>query len=95
MMVNETEQTLKQAIEIPYYKRTPKTKTTNTVPGIIFLIKSENIIYYIVTYIRLTFFLKLEDTARYAGLLLGPVEGFGLRSLLCCCGQIWAIFGVQ
>ena len=25
------------------------------------------------------FYLKLEDTARYAGLLLAPAEGFGLR----------------
>ena len=40
----------------------------------------------------------LEDTARYAGLLLAPAEGFGLRprlflpfgqkkSFLCCFGQ--------
>ena len=48
----------------------------------------------------------LEDTARYAGLLLAPAEGFGLRprlflpfgqkkSLLCCFGPFLAIFGVQ
>ena len=33
---------------------------------------------------------KLEDTARYAGLLLAPAEGF-----LCCFGPFLAIFGVQ
>ena len=48
----------------------------------------------------------LEDTARYAGLLLAPAEGFGLRpkiclpfgqkkSLLCCFCPFLAIFGVQ
>ena len=48
----------------------------------------------------------LEGTARYAGLLLAPAEGFGLRprlflpfgqkmSLLCCFGPFLAIFGVQ
>ena len=50
--------------------------------------------------------LLLEGTARYAGLLLAPAEGFGLRprlfwpfgqkkSLLCCFGPFLAIFGVQ
>ena len=49
---------------------------------------------------------KLEDTARYAGLLLAPAESFGLwprlflpfgqkKSLLCCFGPFLAIFGVQ
>ena len=48
----------------------------------------------------------LEDTARYAGLLLAPAEGFSLRprlflpfgqikSLLCCFGPFLAFFGVQ
>ena len=48
----------------------------------------------------------LEDTARYAGLLLAPAEGFGLRPrlflpfgqkkcLLCCFGPFLAFFGVQ
>ena len=46
---------------------------------------------------------KLEDTARYAGLLLAPAEGFGRhfffpsgkkKSLLCCFGPFLAIFGV-
>ena len=48
----------------------------------------------------------LEGTARYAGLLLAPAEGFGVRprlflpfgqkkSLLCCFGPFLAIFGVQ
>ena len=52
------------------------------------------------------FLLKLEGTARYAGLLLAPAEGFGLRprlflpfgqkkSLLCCFGPFLAFFGVQ
>ena len=36
----------------------------------------------------------LEDTARYAGLLLAPAEGFGLR-LIMLFGQFYAIFGVQ
>ena len=49
---------------------------------------------------------KLEDMARYAGLLLAPAEGFGLRprlflpfgqkkSFLCCFVPFLAIFGVQ
>ena len=36
--------------------------------------------------------MELEDTARYAGLLLAPAKGFGLRqkkSLLCCLGNFW------
>ena len=33
----------------------------------------------------------LEDTARNAGLLLAPAEGFGRG----CFGQFLAIFGVQ
>ena len=48
----------------------------------------------------------LEDMARYAGLLLAPAEGFGLRprlflpfrqkkSLLCCFGPFLAIYCVQ
>ena len=46
----------------------------------------------------------LEDTARYAGLLLAPAEGFGRgfflafwqkKGLLCCFGPFLAIFGVQ
>ena len=51
-------------------------------------------------------YIILEDTARYAGLLLAPAEGFGLRprlflhfgqkkSLLCCFGPFLAFFGVQ
>ena len=50
--------------------------------------------------------ITLEDTARYAGLLLAPAEGFGLwptlflpfgqkKSFLCCFGPFLAIFGVQ
>ena len=50
--------------------------------------------------------MQLEDTARYAGLLLAPAEGFGLRprlflpfgqkkGLLCCLGSFLAFFGVQ
>ena len=50
--------------------------------------------------------LLLEDTARYAGLLLAPAESFGLvlglflpfgpkKSLLCCFGPFLAFFGVQ
>ena len=53
-----------------------------------------------------SFLSTLEDTARYAGLLLAPAEGFGLRprlflpfgqkkSLLCCFGPFLAFFGVQ
>ena len=49
---------------------------------------------------------SLADTARYAGLLLAPAEGFGLRprlilplgqkkSLLCCFDPFLAIFGDQ
>ena len=41
---------------------------------------------------------QLEDAARYAGLLLAPEEGFGLRankSLLCYFGPFLEIFGVQ
>ena len=47
---------------------------------------------------------KLEDTARYAGLLLTLVEGFGRgffcpagqkKSFLFCFGPFKAIFGVQ
>ena len=49
---------------------------------------------------------QLEDMARYAGLLLAPAEGFGLRpnllltfgpknGLLCCFGPFLANFGVQ
>ena len=49
---------------------------------------------------------RLEDTARYASLLLAPAEGFGLRprlflpvgqkkNLLCCFGPFLAIVGVQ
>ena len=44
---------------------------------------------------------SLEDTACYAGLLLAPAEGFGLRPegqkkmLLCCFAPFLAIFGVQ
>ena len=42
----------------------------------------------------------LEDTARYAGLLLASAEGFGRgrgkkESLLCCFGPFLAIFGAQ
>ena len=48
----------------------------------------------------------LDDTARYAGLLLAPAEGFGHRPrlflafgqkkvFLCCFGQFVAIFGVK
>ena len=50
--------------------------------------------------------IELEDTARYAGLLLAPAEGLGLRprlflpfgqkkSLLCCFGPFLAFFGVH
>ena len=43
---------------------------------------------------------RLEDMACYAGLLLAPVEGFGLRpgkknAFLCCFGPFLTIFGVQ
>ena len=49
---------------------------------------------------------ELEGTARYAGLLLAPAEGFGLwprlflpfgqkNSLLCCFGPFLAFFGLQ
>ena len=41
----------------------------------------------------------LEDTARYAGLLLAPAEGFDLGFFLpkslCCFGPFLEIFGVQ
>jgi len=51
-------------------------------------------------------FITLEDTARYAGLLLAPAEGFGLRprlflpfwhnkELIMFFGPFLAIFGVQ
>ena len=50
--------------------------------------------------------ISLKDTARYAGLLLAPAEGLGLRprlswtfgqkrAFLCCFGPFLAIFGVQ
>ena len=52
------------------------------------------------------FLAQLDGTARYAGLLLAPAEGFSLRprlflpfgqkkSLLCCFGPFLAIFGVH
>ena len=51
-------------------------------------------------------YMPLEDTARYAGLLLAPAEGFDLwprlflpegqkKGFLCCFGPFLAIFGVQ
>ena len=55
----------------------------------------------------IVFLLTLKDTARYAGLLLAPAEGFGHRpmaffalrakkeSLLCCFGPFLAFFGAQ
>ena len=39
------------------------------------------------------FFLILEDTARYAGLLLAPVEGFG-RGFFCPSGKKRAYYAV-
>ena len=55
---------------------------------------------------NITLLFQLDDTARYAGLLLAPAEGFSLRprlflpfgqkkSLLCCFGTFLAFFGVQ
>ena len=54
----------------------------------------------------LVYLVLLEDTARYARLLLSPAEGFSLqprlflpfgqkKMLLCCFGPFLAIFGVQ
>ena len=36
---------------------------------------------------------KLEDTARYVGLLLAPAEGFGLRAKKDVIMLFWPIFG--
>ena len=66
----------------------------------------EQHMYYNTTLLNCAVLAVLKGTARYAGLLLAPAEGFGLRprlflpfgqkkSLLCCFGQFLAIFGVQ
>ena len=70
------------------------------------LMKAEDATGSLDFYNRLGLATELEDTARYAGLLLAPAEGFGLRprlflpfgqkkSLLCCFGPFLAFFGVQ
>ena len=69
-------------------------------------IKKLKIYTFAINFLKLLQLLILEGTARYAGLLLAPAEGFGLRprlllpfgqkkSLLCCFGPFLAIFGVQ
>ena len=36
---------------------------------------------------------RLEDSARYTGLLLAPAEGFGLRAKKRAYYAVWPVFG--